>query len=389
MHKATFLEGTLHLSIEPDGPILVKAGENGSADPTLPDMEFVRSRNQVYIPGSSLKGVVRAQCERICRSLDSQAQQDLRLRRRQALDQQSLQLLDRLIEQNVLSAEAKQEIKLPPATRLPLADNPLGSGKVYGGLEDMEFNAGRYIESIRDSFERHPECTAIIYRRSPLVSQIFGHTSLAGRVRFADAYASKPDQVKIEERNGVAIDRIYGSVAVGPFNYETVVAGCFTTRIDFKNVGLAQLGLLGLALRDLAEGRIGIGFGKSRGLGRVRINFDQLNIYYPTATLATDQRLCTLNEQELAPAGHLAGIGALCRDAAYRAYDFPAPEQDIAALPADLNYHALAPAAEQITDGLHIYADDLLGVRFLAQGNAAVRTVWRTCMGPWKQAVGL
>jgi CRISPR/Cas system CSM-associated protein Csm3 (group 7 of RAMP superfamily) len=83
----------------------------------------------------------------------------------------------------------------------------------------------------------------------------------------------------------VAIDRVYGSVAVGPFNYETVVGGEFPTRIDFKNVTLAQFGLLGLALRDLAEGRIALGFGKSRGLGRVTASFDSLEIHYPTCIL--------------------------------------------------------------------------------------------------------
>ncbi|NJN19626.1 MAG: hypothetical protein HC822_26985, partial [Oscillochloris sp.] len=82
MHKATFVQGLISLSIQPDGPILIKAGESGGADPTLPDMEFVRTRGagsagrgQAYLPGSSLKGVVRAQAERICRSLDSEQQQ--------------------------------------------------------------------------------------------------------------------------------------------------------------------------------------------------------------------------------------------------------------------------------------------------------------------------
>ena len=44
MHKATFLQGTLRLTIRPDGPILIKAGETGSGDPTLPDMQFVRTK---------------------------------------------------------------------------------------------------------------------------------------------------------------------------------------------------------------------------------------------------------------------------------------------------------------------------------------------------------
>src|SRR5262245_49803908 len=93
MHKATFLEGTIRLTIAPDGPILIKAGETGGADPTLPDMEFVRTgagagrdADRVYIPGPSLKGAVRAQCERICRSLDSAEWQQKRLVERAKLD---------------------------------------------------------------------------------------------------------------------------------------------------------------------------------------------------------------------------------------------------------------------------------------------------------------
>ncbi|NTV65863.1 MAG: hypothetical protein HGA65_20330, partial [Oscillochloris sp.] len=245
MHKATFLEGQIALSLLPDGPILIKAGESGGADPTLPDMEFVRTvGDQVFIPGSSIKGVIRAQAERICRSLDSEEQQR---RRQQARKEMA----------------AKELAADEP--RLPLADNPLGRSKEYRGLSDMEYSSGDYIESLRETLKDRPERTAVIYRRSSFVSQIFGHTSLAGRARFADAYGK---DVLLEERNGVAIDRIYGSVAVGPFNYETAVQGSFPTRITFKNLTLAQLGLLGLALRDLADGRIGIGFGKSRGLGR-------------------------------------------------------------------------------------------------------------------------
>lgn len=358
MHKATFLEGTLRLTIEPDGPILIKASESGGADPTHPDMEFVRTRRggaeQVFIPGPSLKGVVRAQAERICRSLDGETQQQARLERRRQLDAAS----------GVPIADQ----------RVPLADNPLGGEKRYRGLDDMQYSSGRYIESLGDdpehgkAFRERADRTAIVYRRSSFVSQLFGHTSLAGRVRFADAYAEGP--TVLEERNGVAIDRIYGSVAVGPFNYETAVAGAFATRIDFKNVTLAQLGLLGLALRDLAAGRVGLGFGKSRGLGRVRVTFAGMDLYYPTCELK-DSALRPIGQQISLPAGHLAGIGALCRGSAYAAYDLP--EQDSAPLP----------------DGLEFVEDELLGVRLAAAGDGAVLSIWRACMPAWRQVIGL
>lgn len=335
MHKATFLEGTLRLTIAPAGPLLIKASEGSGADPTLPSMEFVRTHQhagrQIYLPGPSLKGVLRAQAERICRSLD-RPERD------------------------------------PEADNPPLADNPLGSQKRYRGLDDTDYSDGRYLETIREQYRNKPERTAVIYRRSSFTSRLFGNTSLAGRVRFADAYPQ--GEVRLEERNGVAIDRVFGSVAVGPFNYETAVAGRFATRIDLKNVTLAQLALLGLALRDLAEGRVGIGFGKTRGLGRVEVSLERLELFYPTCELHAGE-LRLLSGGASVPADNLAGLGALCRDPAYADYRLPEPDDDQARLP----------------EGLAYQPDDLLGVRLSAVGPEQVRAVWRACMPAWRKVI--
>lgn len=349
MHKATLIEGLLELTIAPDGPILIKAGESGGADPTLPDMEFVRTRrggvSQVYLPGPSLKGVVRAQCERICRSLDSEEQQ----RRRQ---------------------KHRQERFGSDEPLIPLADNPLVEKKEYPeyhqGGDDIKFSSGIYFDGLKSSD------TALIYRRSSFVSQIFGHTSLAGRVRFADAYSDDLRPEQIEERNGVAIDRIYGSVAVGPFNYETVIGGNFKTKVNFKNLTLAQLGLLGLALRDLAEGRVALGFGKSRGLGRVKVSFDRLRLFYPTCELAGGE-LRLIGGRPVAPASKLAGLGALATGAGYAGYNLPPAEADTSELP----------------EGLAYAADEFMGVELRAEGDAQVRAIWKACMPAWRRELGL
>lgn len=334
MHKAIYLEGRLRLTIKPDGPILIKAGETGSADPAAPDMAFVRTSSEgaahgVYLPGSSLKGAVRAHAERICRTLD-------------------------------------QEGRNPDDDNPPLADNPLGKGDNYGGLSDMRFNSGRYVEKHRNQWSDQAtgQQTAMAYRRSSFTSQMFGHTGLAGRIRFADAYGSK---ISLEERNGVAIDRIYGSVAFGPFNYEVVTKGEFPTTIDFKNITLAQLGLLGLVMRDLSDGRLPIGFGKSRGLGRVTATMDELTLRYPLCMRSGDMLL--LGRRPIAATTHLAGLGAFAPGDEYGL-----SQDDTADLSAGLAYDD-----DPVGIGVMLHTDD----------QTLIRAVFQSCMRPWKQRLGL
>ena len=72
MHKRFVNHCTIDLTLIPDGPILIKSGKEG-ADPTKPDMEFVETYHaggkSIYLPGSSLKGAIRAHAERIIRTI--------------------------------------------------------------------------------------------------------------------------------------------------------------------------------------------------------------------------------------------------------------------------------------------------------------------------------
>ena len=71
MLKQLVNECLIELVIRPDGPILIKSGIETVSGP---DMSFVRTwRNgeeQVFLPGSSLKGVLRSNAERITRTFD-------------------------------------------------------------------------------------------------------------------------------------------------------------------------------------------------------------------------------------------------------------------------------------------------------------------------------
>jgi CRISPR-associated RAMP protein (TIGR02581 family) len=324
MFKKLYNEITIGIVIEPDGPILIKAGEAG-ADPTRPDMEFVRTCYQgndtVYLPGSSLKGVLRSHCERLARTVQPE------------------------------HADAKLDGRL-------LSCDPLHDKKSCGRLWDSE-------KKDRKQGHQPPPPNEQIYQRSCFVCRLFGNTALASRLRITDAYPEEATEVKTEERNGVAIDRIFGSVAVGPFNYEVAVGGKFRGSIHIRNFTIAQLGLLALALRDLELQRLGIGFAKSRGLGRVKAAVTEVAIRYPACRLNT--KLCLLGSDSrpgTAP-NEVAGAGKFKGDAGYGL-----PTDDVASLPAGvlLRPDEMGEPAMSITDPEQIKA------------------LWIACAQKWRAA---
>ncbi|RMF27538.1 MAG: hypothetical protein D6759_17515 [Chloroflexi bacterium] len=256
MHGKFYNEAIFRLSLRPRSPLLIKAGGEGASalDPTVPDMNFVRTKRagrepEVYIPGSSLRGVIRSYAERLLRSV-----------------------------------------------REDLACNPT---QTRGDRSKRACFAGEDGTKLRG-----PEA----YNESCYACRIFGNTALAGRVRVGDLYVQ--GEPRLERRYGVAIDRVTGAVAQGPFELEVLTEATFEGTVTLRNFTLGQLGLLAAALLDLSDGLVPMGFGKSRGLGRVRLIFDTLTVR-------------TLRD----PEGHLRGVGYWAGEHD-RAYNLPRPEQD-------------------------------------------------------------
>lgn len=253
MHKRLVNHCTIDLTIIPDGPILIKSGKEG-ANPTKPDMEFVETYHaggrSIYLPGSSLKGAIRAHAERIVRTVGRD--------------------------------------KRPSDPKILWANDPLNQ------------NESKYLDDFSNSWE--------IYKHSSFTDQMFGNTSIASRVRIEDAHPVDKTKLKVEERNGVAIDRVFGSVAVGPFNYQVCTAGEFRTKIHLKNFTLPQLGLIGLVLRDLNDGWFGIGFAKSRGLGTVQVKYNSAIVQYPGCQLQ-EKQIQAIGSQKKWPHTMLLGAG--------------------------------------------------------------------------------
>jgi CRISPR/Cas system CSM-associated protein Csm3 (group 7 of RAMP superfamily) len=271
MHKRLVNHCTIELSLIPDGPILIKSGKEG-ADPTKPDMEFVETYHQggrtIYLPGSSLKGAIRAHAERIVRTIGNET-------------------IDH--------------------------DNP----KHLWASNPLKLNDYDYLKKYSETFD--------IYKWSSFTDQLFGSVAIASRLRIEDAYPTDRTQLKLEERNGVAIDRVFGSVAVGPFNYQVCTGGEFKTKIHLKNFTLAQLGLIGLVLRDLNDGWVGLGFAKSRGLGTVEVRYERAVVQYPACILNSEDRNFALLGSSKEPWNHttLLGVGAFLEESECDRYGFP------------------------------------------------------------------
>lgn len=313
MHKRIVNQAIIKLVISPVGPLLIKASDQG-ADPTKPDMEFVETYHaggrSVYLPGSSLKGAIRAHCERIVRTLGGEQPSD----------------------GNVWTCD------------------PLKQNSPCHKFED-EVN------------------TATVYKGSCTICQLFGSHEIGAHFRITDAYPVDLDKVQREERNGVAIDRVYGSVAVGPFNFEVLTAGEFTTKITVKNFTTAQLALIALAIRDFDAQRVSIGFAKSRGLGQVNMKFKQVAIHYPTGIVEGDQlQMLGQPSKEFTDNRLVVGAGELVNADDRQAYGFP--------------------ESDTIETEVPIQADEFgLGATLNFETEAEITALWSGCVGSWRQIV--
>lgn len=223
MHQRLVNSARLELRIRPFGPLLIKSGIE-TPDPTRPGLEFVRTHHArlgetVYLPGTSLKGAFRGHAER-------------------ALRGRGLEICDPLTE----------------------AKSPC-----------------------RQSHQDDKTSTAKTFARQCPACRTFGSLKVAGRLNFSDGMPWRPGADAEEQRSGrddanrtearfqVGISRDNGAVqSRALYDLELVVGGEFFSEIHLRNFELWQLALVLALVDDLNHGIFAIGFGKSRGLGRVR-----------------------------------------------------------------------------------------------------------------------
>lgn len=266
MYRHTLNRARIGLEITTVSPLLIRAGDTG-LDPARADLSCVRTRHAalgstVYVPGSSAKGVIRAAAESLIRGMGR-------------------------------------------VKGVVAACDPLNHRASCGGTVAKK------------------QSTAAIHAGHCLACRLFGSTMLRGRCAVRDLFPFRPDDTaptdnfvaanRTETRSGVGIDRIAGSVKVGPFESEMVPAGVwFAGDIALTNVQAWQLGLLAAGLRELDDGFAQLGSTKSRGLGVVsvtvkRVTFEQ-TIRGPEAPVGVG-RLGAGDDYGLLPERDLPSLG--------------------------------------------------------------------------------
>ena len=248
-------EASITFQIEATGPILIKDGKIDD------EMRFVVDANdEIFIPGSSIRGVWRSWCEKIARTISEK-------------------------------------------------DVPLSCDPFDKNIESIHLSCSERLKKNNPS---------TIYGLSCPICKIFGNTSLGSRIRISDAYLSdkgSKTNKDLRKRDGIGIDRFTGGVSHGAnFSYQYVMGRTFETKVHIRNFELWQLGLLEFLLRDFREELVPIGFGKTRGLGRVKGTVESMSItYYGLDKPKINESTNTVK---------ISGIGSLYDDSDRKNYHF-------------------------------------------------------------------
>jgi len=207
-------EAKMEVLLHTKSPLTIRSAQGKILDPTLLDMQCVKSRYQgrdtVVIPGSSLKGVIRNRYENIV--------------------------------------------------------------TLFGGSHcDIFRKDSRCNAKISNKKEvSYEELGEWVYQRMCPACQLFGSLNIASRIYIADAYPE--GECILGERTGVGINRITGAAQTHAFyDFEVVEDGVFRVEITLKNYELYQMALLFYVLKDLDEGYVSLGAATTRGNGRMEI----------------------------------------------------------------------------------------------------------------------
>jgi CRISPR-associated protein Csm3 len=240
----------VEIALDPAEPLLIASGVPNAAGTDLPFVLTYRQEKDAgepYLPGSSLKGVLRSHAERLSRTLGPKA---------------------RVCDPHYHKADEREK----------------GSGRILFCGDQLQPRR----EGDRPALESHE-----LYQKSCPICRTFGSTVYRGRFAVGDAYLKDGD-FRLEHRDGVGIDRFSGGASRSvKFEMEVLTRGTFHARLRLENFEDWQLGLLALLCRDLEDELVSIGHATTRGLGRLHGTIEKLEILYvvPPSKTLDDKRV--------------------------------------------------------------------------------------------------
>lgn len=237
LHSRLHIEATLHAKTA------LRIGSGRDIEPHTPDLPILRDgADRPYIPGSSLKGVLRSGVEQLARGLA--APHEGRMRRAAC----------------IVSSEGEWCVKAERRDSLRQAHTSRG-----------RVDEGAYTKALWDETCR--------------VCRVFGSPWFAGKLSICDLPLTDDpyDRETTETRNGVAIDRDSGTAAdKNLYKYEVARPGlAFGLRATLENGNRAEQGMVLMAFRLLERGDLRIGGATSRGLGAVEVLEASYRLFAP------------------------------------------------------------------------------------------------------------
>jgi len=211
----------------------LSVGSRPSLEPTETDLPVVKGPDGMpFIPGSSIKGVVRSLAERILRTWNRRP--------------------------DFWACDPFDAPCVPKRSR----DGRIGKEELWRDAEERE----RHGEGPADAIFSEE-----VWKRSCTACRLFGSPWFAGRVAFKDAFLQNGDDLPVvtQIRDGVGIDRDLGAARTGAkYDFEVVVPGArFGLEILAENVDDWELGFLITLLRLWEEGNLALGGKVTRGPG--------------------------------------------------------------------------------------------------------------------------
>lgn len=228
---------TFQIHWQPQSPLMVKAEGNGIAVDILPLVSAIENSLTFVLPGSSIKGALRFQAERIIRT--------------------------------VCSSTVKASSNFMEQIELPLVD------ELFGTRAKANNSTHKGIGSLFID-----DC----YANIPITPSAWGDIQAATDEKNLRDALNNANLQNVQQAFHVAVDRWTGGAADGmlysnldlmKISWKPISLTLDVTRLSKDN--FSAISLLLLCLRDLVDGRIPLGYGTNRGMGSIKVNSIVIN----------------------------------------------------------------------------------------------------------------